>query len=63
MSSPTPDEDTVDVLFETLDGEPVTAARCDVDYFGNIDEALVPQEIRDLSEIVPLRAWWKPRKP
>lgn len=60
MAAPDPDEDTADVMFETLDGEPVGVARCDLDYFGNVDEALLPPEIADLMDVVPLRGWHKP---
>jgi hypothetical protein len=40
-------EDTVDVMLETKDGDPVAMAKLDVDYFGEIDKAMVPQELID----------------
>jgi hypothetical protein len=40
-------EDTVDVILETAGGDPVAMARLDVDYFGEIDDSLVPQELTD----------------
>ena len=41
------DGDTVDVVLETRDGDPVAMAKLDVDYFGEIDDGLVPQELID----------------
>jgi hypothetical protein len=40
-------EDTVPVILETCDGDPVAMANLDVDYFGEIDDDLVPQELID----------------
>jgi hypothetical protein len=34
-------------MLETADGDPVAMANLDVDYFGEIDEDLVPQELID----------------
>jgi hypothetical protein len=51
-------EDTVDVILETADGDPVAMARLDVDWFGEIDESQVPQEIID-AELVA--KWVTPR--
>jgi hypothetical protein len=39
--------DTVDVFLETADGELVAMAKLDVDYFGEIEDELVPQELID----------------
>lgn len=52
MQAPDPvtgryDGDFVSVALETADGELVAMADLDVDYWGNIDESLVPQEIID----------------
>jgi hypothetical protein len=48
-------EDTVDVVLVTKDGDPAAMARLDVDYFGEIDDALVPEE---LSEAELTAVWW-----
>jgi hypothetical protein len=39
--------DTVAVVLETADGDPVAMADLDVDWWGEIDESLVPQELID----------------
>lgn len=52
------DGDTVPVVLETADGDPVAMANLDVDYFGEIDDSLVPQELID-AELVA--KWITPR--
>jgi hypothetical protein len=51
-------EDTVDVMLETKDGDPVAMAKLDVDYSGEIDDDLVPEELID-AELVA--KWITPR--
>ena len=51
-------EDTVDVMLETKDGDPVAMTHLDVDYSGEIDDDLVPQELID-AELVA--KWITPR--
>jgi hypothetical protein len=53
-------EDTVDVFLETAGGDLVAMAKLDVDYFGEIDDDLVPQELRD-AELTA--KWSTPRGP
>jgi hypothetical protein len=50
--------DTVAVVLETRDGDPVAMAELDVDYFGEIDEDLVPQELIDADLVAK---WVTPR--
>jgi hypothetical protein len=52
MKAPDPrsgkyDGDTVPVVLETADGDLVAMTNLDVDYFGEIDDDLVPQELID----------------
>jgi hypothetical protein len=48
------------VFLETADGDLVAMAKLDVDYFGEIDDDLVPQELRD-AELTA--KWSTPRGP
>lgn len=50
--------DTADVVLETAGGDPVAMAKLDVDYFGEIDEDLVPQELIDAGLVAK---WVTPR--
>jgi hypothetical protein len=49
------DGDTVPTVLTTADGDPVAMTNLDVDYFGAIDESLVPGELID-AELVA--HWW-----
>ena len=63
MQAPGPDgkypEDTRPVVLCRPDGEPVAMATLDVDYFGEIDDDLIPGELLDLAETLSLTAhYW-----
>jgi hypothetical protein len=47
--------DAVAVVLETRDGDPVAMAELDVDWFGAIDDGLVPAELTD-AELTAI--WW-----
>jgi hypothetical protein len=49
------DGDTVPAVLTTADGDPVAMTNLDTDYFGAIDEDLVPQELID-AELTA--HWW-----
>jgi hypothetical protein len=55
MSEPDREEDTVPVVLTDRWGDPVAMTRLDVDYFGEIDDALVPDELID-AELTA--HWW-----
>jgi hypothetical protein len=52
------DGDTVPVMLETRDGDPVAMANLDVDYLGEIDDSMVPQELIDADLVAK---WVTPR--
>ena len=59
MAEPDREEDTIPVVLTTRDGDLVGMTRLDVDWFGEIDDALVPQELRDAELIAH---WWEEPK-
>jgi hypothetical protein len=63
MQAPGPDGkypgDTVPVVLCGADGDPVAMTNLDVDYFGQIDDAMIPGELLDLAETLGLTAhYW-----
>jgi hypothetical protein len=64
MKAPDPvtgkyDGDTVPVVLSGADGDPVAMTNLDVDYFGQIDDGMIPGELLDLAETLGLTAhYW-----